>query len=147
MALVLLLLASTRSSRLSLSYSASWMETVSATAVGVLTTCEGVALGSTAVGVLVDVGTADVGVTVAGRDVAVGGTAVEVRVGVGAVTRLITNERTADHAPLVPLAVRPRTRHQNVRSLLKVWVVWVCVIPVRERTNGELKELESSIWI
>ena len=70
-----------------------------------------------------------------------------VRVGVGVERRRITNERTVDHAPLVPLAVRPRTRHQNVRSLVKVCVVWGCVIPVRERISGELNELESSTWI
>ena len=72
--------------------------------------------------------------------------AVGVRVGVGEAMRRISKERTVDHAPFMPLAVRPRTRHQKVRSLVSVWVVWVCVIPVRERT-GELNVLASSIWI
>ena len=91
----------------------------------------------------VAVGVADGPVAVGKGGVAVG---VGVRVGVGEVICLITNERTVDHAPLVPLVVRPRTRHQNVRSLVSVCEVWVCVIPVRERT-GELKVLASSIWI
>ena len=72
---------------------------------------------------------------------------VGVRVGVGVERRRITNERTVDHDPFVPLAACPRTRHQNVRSLVNVCVVWVCVSAVRERTSGELNELESSIWI
>ena len=99
------------------------METVSAAVVGEATICEEVALGRAevgvgGVGVLVGVGSA--GVNVAGRAVAVGRTAVGVRVGVGEVIRRITNVRTADHAPFVPLAVRPRTRHQKVRSLVSV---------------------------
>ena len=95
------------------------METVSGAAVrvavGVART--GVAVGGADVAVLVGVGSASVAVGVASALVAVG---VGVRVEVGAVTRWITNERTVDHAPFVPPAVRPRTRHQNVRSLVSV---------------------------
>lgn len=144
MAFALLLVASTRSRRFPESYSATWIETVSAAVVAVLTTCDGVGLGRTLVGVRVGVGNAAVGVDVVAKAVAVGRTAVGVRVGVGAVTCRISNERTTDQAPFVPLAVRPRTRHQYVRCVLRVWVVWVCVIPVRERT-GELNVLASSI--
>ena len=110
-----------------------------------------VAVGGTPV--IVDVSNAEVAVGGASVDVdcalvevGAGCVAVSVRVGVGEVMRRISNERTADHAPFVPFAVRPRTRHQKRRSLVSVWVVWVCVIPVRERT-GELNVLESSIWI
>lgn len=149
-ALELLPVASTRSSSLPAEYSANWMDTVSVATVGVDGTWEGVALGGTEVGVREGVAVAAASVGVADRPVAVDTSCVTVgvgvRVGVGVVSRLIANERTADHAPLVPLAVRPRTRHQKVRSLVNVWVVWVCVIPVRERT-GELKVLASSIWI
>ena len=139
-ALALLPVASTLSSSLSASYSASWMDTVSAA--GMVAVLVGVG-GRVEVGVTT-VGVADEPVAVGKGCVAV---RVGVRVGVGVVRRLITKERTVDHAPLVPLAVRPRTRHQKVRSLLNVWVVCVCVSPVRDRTKGELKELESSIWI
>ena len=138
--------ASTRNSSLPAEYSASCMDMVS------LATVVGVRLGveeAIAVGVRVAVG-GSVEVDVADGPVAVGKgcvvVSVGVRLGVGVVRRLITNERTVDQAPLVPLAVRARTRHQKVVSLVSVWVVWVCVIPVRERT-GELKLLESSIWI
>ena len=72
---------------------------------------EGVAVGARSVGV------ADRPVTVGKGCVAVG---VAVRAGGGVERRLITKERTVDHAPLVPLAVRARTRHQKVRSLVKV---------------------------
>ena len=128
---------------------------------------EGIALGGTAVAVRVGVAIAGVGVRegvvvgatsvgVAEGPVAVGKGCMTVAVGVrvcegvagavGVLMRRITKERTVDHAPLVPLAVRPRTRHQKVRSLVSVCEVWVCVIPVRERT-GELNVLASSIWI
>ena len=129
------------------------METVSAaTVVGVrVGVSEGIAVGvRVAVGGRVEVGVDDGPLAVGTGDVAV---RVGVRVcegvadAVGVVLRRITNERTVDQAPLVPPAVRPRTRHQNVRSLVKVCEVWVCVIPVRDRTSGELNELESSIWI
>ena len=141
------------------------MDTVSATAVRVAVALAGtevevggrevcvdarVTVGGADVGVRVkvEVGGTTVGVSdgpaVVGTDcVAVG---VRVSVGDGGATCLTSNERTVDHAPFVPLDVRPRTRHQKRRSLVNVWVVWVCVIPVRERT-GELKVLESSIWI
>lgn len=126
---------------------------VSGAAVGVAVGLEstGVAVGGIAV--TVDVGNAEVEVertfvAVDGASVEVGAgcVAVGVRVGVGEVMRRISNERTVDHAPFVPLEVRPRTRHQNVRSLVSVCEVWVCVIPVRERM-GELNVLASSIWI
>jgi len=48
---------------------------------------------------------------------------VGVRVGVGVVMRWITNELTVDHAPLVPLAVRLRTRHQNVPWLSNIYKI------------------------
>ena len=122
------------------------MDTVSAaTVVGVrVIVGEGIVVGvRVAVGGKVEVGVAEGPVAVGKGCV---GARVGVRVVVGAETCLITNDRTEDHAPFVPLAVRPRTRHQKVRSLLRVWVVWVCVMPVRERT-GELNVLASSIWI
>ena len=78
------------------------------------------------VAVLVSVGSAGVGVRegvavgASSVGVADGPIAVGVRVRVGAVTCVITNERTVDHAPFLPLAVRPRTRHQNVRWLVNV---------------------------
>ena len=92
--------------------------------------------------VTVEVGGATVGVRV-------GPVAVGVRVGVGSggASRRISNERTEDQALFIPPAVRARTRHQKRRSLVKVWLVWVWVSPVLERTSGELNELESSIWI
>ena len=99
------------------------METISAAVVAVLTTCDGVGLGRTLVGVRVGVGNPAVGVSVAGKAVVVGRIAVGVLVGVGAVTCRISNDRTTDQAPFVPLAVRPRTRHQYVRCVLSVWVV------------------------
>ena len=141
--------ASTRNSRFPAEYSANWIDIVS------VATCVGVALAGMEVAVRVAVGgSVEVGVAIIGvadGPVAVGkacvAVSVGVRVGVGVERRRITNERTVDHAPLVPLAVRPRTRHQNVRSLVNVCDVWVCVSPVRERTSGELNELESSIWI
>jgi len=141
------------------------MDTVSTAAVRVAVGLDGteVEVSGSAVGVdvRVIVGSADVGVRVKVEDggtivgvsdgPAVGGTdcvavGVRVSVGDGGATCLISNERTVDQAPFVPLDVRPRTRHQKRRSLVNVWVVWVCVIPARERT-GELKVLESSIWI
>ena len=106
-----------------------------------------VAVGRTFVGV----GGASVDVDATLVAVSAGCVAVGVRVcegvaeAVGEVPRLISNGRTVDHEPIVPLAVRARTRHQNVRSLVNVWEVWVCVIPVRER-SGELNVLASSIW-
>ena len=132
--------ASTRNSSLPAEYSASWIDMVSlATVVGVRVVVGGrVEVGVDAGPVAVGTGDAAVGVGVR--------VCKAVAVAVGVVGRLITNERTLDQAPLVPLAVRPRTRHQKVPSLVRVWVVWVCVIPVREST-GELKLLESSIWI
>jgi hypothetical protein len=149
----LLPVASTRNSSFPAEYSASWMDMVSVATVGLAGTCEGVALGGT-VAVLVAVGSTVVGVregvTVNATSVGVADGPIAVGTGcvaVGVVSRRITNERIVDHAPFVPLAVRPRTRHQKVRSLVKVWEVWVCVSPVRERTSGELNELESSIWI
>lgn len=122
---------------------------VSTTVVGVTASGDGVVVAGAEVAVggavvRVGVGSAGVAVGVNGALVAVERTAVGVRVAVGVVRRCITNERTVDQAPLVPLAVRPRTRHQKVRSLVNVCVVWVCVIPVREST-GELKVLASSI--
>ena len=123
--------ASTRSRRFPESYSATWIETVSAATVRVAVGLErtGVAVGG--ITVAVNVGGAKVGVEgavevggatvdVDGRAVAVGRRAVGVRVRVGEVMLLITNKRMVDHAPLVPPAVRPRTRHQNVRSLVSV---------------------------
>ena len=126
-ALELLPVASTRSSSFPEEYSASWMETVSDATVGLPASGVGVALGGAEVGVRVGVaGTrvgvregvavaaASVGVTDSPVAVETGcvGTRVGVRVGVGVVRRRISNERTVDHAPLLPLAVRPRTRHQ-----------------------------------
>ena len=120
--------ASTRSCRFPESYSARWIDTVSA-ATGVAVR---VAAGATFVGVgpvsvevggtfdAVGAGCVAVGIGVKGNAVAVGRGDVGVRVGVGAAACAITNERTVDHAPLVPLAVRPRTRHQYVRWLVKV---------------------------
>ena len=111
-ALELLPVASTRSSSLPAEYSASWMETVSDATVGL--PASGVA--GTRVGVPegVAVAAASVGVTDSPVAVETGcvGTRVGGRVGVGVVRRRISNERTVDHAPLLPLAVRPRTRHQ-----------------------------------
>jgi hypothetical protein len=85
---------------------------------------EGIAVG---VRVAVD-GRVDAGVDEGPAVVGTG--AVAVRVGVrvcegaavtvGEVIRRITNERTVDQAPLVPPDVRPRTRHQKVRSLVNV---------------------------
>lgn len=112
-AVELLLVASTRSSAFPAEYSASWMDMVSAAGtVAVLVGVEG----------RVEVGVTIVGVADGPVAVGKGGVAVRVgvRVGVGVVRRRITKERTVDHAPLVPLAVRPRTRHQNVRSLVNV---------------------------
>jgi len=135
-ALALLLVASTLNRWLPASYSATWIETVSAAVVGVR---EGVAEA-----VLVGVGSAEVGVAVgravgvrvavAGAEVGVeeGPVAVGVRVGEasGGASRLISNERTDDQVPFVPPPVRARTRHQKRRSLVKVCVVWVWVSPV-----------------
>ena len=74
-ALALLLVASTFNRWFPASYSASWIETVSEATVGVAAICEGVALGRTAVGVLVGVGSTRVGVR---EGVAVGATSVGV---------------------------------------------------------------------
>ena len=113
--------ASTRNSSLPAEYSANWIDTVSlAMVVAVrVSVAEGIAVG---VRVAVD------GRVAAGVDE--GPATVAVRVGVrvcegagvtvGAVIRRITNERTVDQAPLVPPDVRPRTRHQKVRSLVNV---------------------------
>ena len=73
--------------------------------------------------VAVNAGCVAVGTGVEGNAVAVGRGDVGVRVGVGELTCAITNERTVDHAPFVPPEVRPRTRHQYVRWLVKVCVV------------------------
>ncbi len=84
----------------------------------------------------VAVGLAGTGVAVAGAGVGVGVEAglvavgVGVAVGSGGASRLISNARTADQAPLIPSAVRARTRHQKRRSLVKVCVVWVWVSPI-----------------
>ena len=125
--MALLLVASTLNRRFPASYSATWIETVSVATVGLATACEGVALAGTVavlvgVGGGVAVGVATTGVADGPVAVGIGCVAVKVGVGVGVgvVRRRITNERTVDQAPLVPLAVRPRTRHQNVRSLVKV---------------------------
>ena len=92
-------------------------------AVGLAGTDVAVAGAEVGVRVTVEVGGATVGVKV-------GPMAVGVRVGVGReAPRLISKERTADQAPLTP-PIRPRTRHQKRRSLVKVCVVWVCVSPV-----------------
>ena len=119
--------ASTRSRRFPESYCATWIETVSAATVAVLVAVGGTAVtvdvGSTEVAVgtaFVEVGCIGVNVAITLVEVGAGCVAVSVRVGVGAVTCVITNERTVDHAPFVPPDVRPRTRHQNVRSLVNV---------------------------
>ena len=79
--------------------------------------------------------------------VRVGPVGVAVRVGVGSVASfLISKDRADDQALNIPPAVRARTRHQNRRSLVKVWVVWVEVSPVWAAINGLLNELESSNW-
>ena len=104
------------------------METISAAAgvdvrVAVGGTLVGVGPASVVVGgmfVAVGAGCVAVGIGVDGNAVAVGTDDVDVRVGVGVVICRITNERTVDHAPFVPPAVRPRTRHQYVRSLVNV---------------------------
>src|SRR5688572_29142589 len=117
------------------------METVSNATVGLAGTLVGVALGDAEVAVggaavRVSVGAAEVGVgggavcdgaaavAVGGRRVAVGKGEVGVRVGDGSAEapRLISNERTDDQVPLTP-PIRPRTRHQKRRSLVKVCVV------------------------
>lgn len=126
-AFALLPVASTRSRRFPESYSATWIETVSGATVRVDVGLERTSVAVGGIAVAVDVGNAEV--ADGGRAVGVDGTTVDVddtivavgvRMGVGAVTCVITNERTVDHAPFVPLAVRPRTRHQNVRWLLNV---------------------------
>ena len=122
------------------------METVSAAVVGVAASCEGVAVG----GAEVAVGGAVVlvGVGVNSELVAVGKAEPGVCVAVGREAPcLISNERIEDHAPLVPPAVRPRTRHQKRPSIVKVCEVWVCVSPLLETTSGALNDFESSIWI
>ena len=118
------------------------MDTVSAAAVRVAVGLEGteveVSGSAVDVDVRVTIGGADVGVRV---KVEVGGAivgvndgpavvgtdceavGVRVSVGDGGATCLISNERTVDQAPFVPLDVRPRTRHQKRRSLVNVWVV------------------------
>ena len=118
--------ASTRNSSLPAEYSANWIDTVSlAMVVAVrVSVAEGIGVEvRVAVGGRVKVGV-DEGPAVVGTG------AVAVRVGVrvcegaavtvGEVMRRITNERTVDQAPLVPPDVRPRTRHQKVRSLVNV---------------------------
>ena len=145
-ALALLPVASTRNCAFPAEYSANWMDMVSAaTLVAVrVGVAEGIAVGvRVGVGGKVEVGVAD-GPAAVGKGCA----AVGVRVGEGngEAPRLISNERTADQAPLTP-SIRPRTRHQKRRSLMKVCVVWVWVSPVCCATKGRLKELESSNWI
>lgn len=124
-ALALLPVASTRNWALPAEYSANWIEMLSAaTVVGVrVFVGEAIAVGvRVAVGGKVEVGVAEGPVVGEGR-VEVG--VAEGPMGVGVAIRRITNERTVDQAPFVPLAVLPRTRHQNVRSLVNVCVVWV----------------------
>ena len=106
------------------------METISAATVRVAVGLERTRVAVGGIAVDVSVGGAKVGVEgaveVGGATVDVDGRAVGVRVcegvaeAVGAVTCVITNERTVDHAPLVPPDVRPRTRHQKVRWLVNV---------------------------
>jgi hypothetical protein len=94
--------------------------------------------------------------TGAGAGVGVGfgvGAGVGVGVGVGVgfgfggggAPRFTSNERTADHAPLVPPAVRPRTRHQQRLSPEKLCAYCVCASPSCDASSGALNLSESSI--
>lgn len=81
-----------------------------------------------------------------------GGVGVGVGVGVGdgegegfVAPRFTSNERTADHAPFVPPAVRPRTRHQQRLSFEKLCANCVCVRPPCAATSGVVNLSESSI--
>jgi hypothetical protein len=63
----------------------------------------------------------------------------------GVAPRLTSKLRTADHAPSVPPALRPRTRHQQRLSEVNVWTYCVCVSPACEPMSGAVKRSESSI--
>jgi hypothetical protein len=55
--------------------------------------------------------------------------------------------RTADHAPAVPAALIPWTRHQCRRPALSVEAVNCDAVTTRSTTSGAEKLFESSIWM
>jgi len=79
-------------------------------------------------------------VTVSVRDVPGGG-------GGGGDPPSVVNVRTADHGPLVPALLRPRTRHQCWRPAAADESVNCEAVTVWLTTNGDEKTLASSTWI